>query len=439
MAIGSFCSRCGRVVFATVDKVGQTIPCPGCGEPLRVVAWLSRDEPANLSCPHCASTLRIVRELHGKRVRCTTCQALLDVSASPWKLTLVQPPDKPLEPAAPVEHSPGRRASTAASVQVPQSSAPSGQAPSAPMTASAAPAPVAPQPSIVPARATLYPWVVPPELIDRTARYRQKGNCWSLPCRCGEVINTLLGAETLVRVLRPAELRVYPDVASVEEPEAGPGGPQRLRDRLPQGLCTAWEAGLGLVRGILLLPTLFLGMLGLPLGLGLVGVLLGAVGVAAVRYPLVALPALAGLMLLWGSLALTLDYLDQRSRPQAMGKILVDPHSPYAIRKTCRMSPLAPRYWGPGDVVEVLRVDYFWGLGRRSLILMVQDQPLPPNPGGFGLAVQLGRLRRAERRVYVLAVREGPEAADRAAAALATVFGLPVGRARLGLGGLRRQ
>lgn len=89
MAVGALCTKCGRIVFATVEKVGQSVPCPGCNELLRVVASLSRDEPVNLSCPHCGSVLRIIRELHGRRIRCTTCQVMLEVSAAPWRLRLI--------------------------------------------------------------------------------------------------------------------------------------------------------------------------------------------------------------------------------------------------------------------------------------------------------------------------------------------------------------
>ncbi len=87
MAAGGYCRKCGRVVYAASEKVSQSIACPGCGEPLEIVAAVSRDAPVHLACPRCRSLLRVVRELDGRRIRCTTCQAVYRVSAHPWHLT----------------------------------------------------------------------------------------------------------------------------------------------------------------------------------------------------------------------------------------------------------------------------------------------------------------------------------------------------------------
>ncbi|MEN6495009.1 MAG: hypothetical protein ABFD16_12090 [Thermoguttaceae bacterium] len=91
MTIGAYCAKCGRIVFATSKKIGQSVTCPGCGAALEIAASISRDEPVNLACPHCASVLRVIRELDGHRIRCTTCQMIFRVSASPWKLTPLEP------------------------------------------------------------------------------------------------------------------------------------------------------------------------------------------------------------------------------------------------------------------------------------------------------------------------------------------------------------
>lgn len=97
MTVGAYCRNCGRIVFATSEKIGSPIICPGCGATLQVTASLSRDEPVNLACPRCASVLRVIRELEGHRIRCTTCRLALRVSASPWKLTPIDEAAQPIE------------------------------------------------------------------------------------------------------------------------------------------------------------------------------------------------------------------------------------------------------------------------------------------------------------------------------------------------------
>lgn len=445
MAIGSFCMKCGRVVFSTVDKIGQTIPCPGCAEPLRIVLSLSRDEPVNLACPRCGSVLRLIRELHGRKVRCTTCQVMLEVSSTPWKLTLIEEPEKTSKPAG--ENLQGQIAAAAASRLNSGPAEPQSKPltpPSLPGSSSVKESPephtlVAAEPSAPVAAVGLYPWVTPPELVDWAARYRQKAPCLAFGCRAGEVLNTVLGADVLVRVRRGAELRIYPGLVAVEDRETGPGWSERLSARLPAGLRAAAKATNSLARFLVLLPTSVLGFLGLPLGLALLGLIVAALVMSILRDPPVTIPAILGLSFLWVAFHLTWDYVRTRRLPQTLGKILLDPHGPYAVRKIYQNSALVPRFWRLGDVVQVLRADFSWGLGRRALILVVQDSPLPEKPGGFDLPVHLRRLRSAERRLYVLAIDEGPETADQAAAAIAEVLGVVVGRTRLGPGGLRWQ
>ena len=93
MTAGCYCKKCGRVVYAAPEKVGQTVECPGCREPMEIVAAVSRDAPVHLECPRCRSLMRVVRELDGRRVRCTTCQTVYLLSANPWKLLRLE--DRP--------------------------------------------------------------------------------------------------------------------------------------------------------------------------------------------------------------------------------------------------------------------------------------------------------------------------------------------------------
>ncbi|MFW6161843.1 MAG: hypothetical protein ACODAJ_03685, partial [Planctomycetota bacterium] len=101
------------------------------------------------------------------------------------------------------------------------------------------------------------------------------------------------------------------------------------------------------------------------------------------------------------------------------------------IKKLFKLTPLLPRYWQRGDVVQVVRVETRRRLLTRSVILLVQDDPLPAKSGclGMGAFMVLARLVRGERRIYVVSVDGGEEEADAIAGAVADVLGVTVDRA----------
>jgi len=98
-----------------------TVSCPGCSHPLRLARELSGRRIRCLSCrsvlavqasedlrsltctvvddggsrfqlcPECGGRLRVVQRLHGRRVRCKSCQTVLRVSVRPWKLSAILP------------------------------------------------------------------------------------------------------------------------------------------------------------------------------------------------------------------------------------------------------------------------------------------------------------------------------------------------------------
>ncbi len=108
-----------------------TVPCPGCSHPLRlgqglrgrrirclscrsVLAVEASEELGSLTCavvvdggarvqlcPECGNRLRVVRRLHGRRVRCKSCQTVLRVSAKPWKLVAILPQQTTPPPPSP--------------------------------------------------------------------------------------------------------------------------------------------------------------------------------------------------------------------------------------------------------------------------------------------------------------------------------------------------
>lgn len=262
MTIGAYCTKCGRIVFATSHKIGSPIVCPGCGEVLQVATGISRDEPVNLACPRCASVLRVIREPEGHRIRCTTCQLVLCVSTSPWKLTPFEELIKPKADAAGHEAWQSRMAAAAAQQAASRSptSDPSATAPpTSTIVASHATLslPISPAPADYASGATpaaspivspqsICPWVTPPELLDLAEMYQQQGNCQTFACRCGEVLNTVYGAEMLVRAGHPAKRRIYPDMVGVEEQQT----PQPSLADQGSGVANQVAAAIGTVLGL---------------------------------------------------------------------------------------------------------------------------------------------------------------------------------------------
>jgi hypothetical protein len=78
---------------------------------------------------------------------------------------------------------------------------------------------------------------------------------------------------------------------------------------------------------------------------------------------------------------------------------------------------------------------------QRFLILVIQGNPLPTKAGclNTGAGVFIGRLIRADRRIYVLSVDDGEAAADEAAKAMANVLGVEIVRAKFVFNNLRLE
>lgn len=129
-----------------------------------------------------------------------------------------------------------------------------------------------------------------------------------------------------------------------------------------------------------------------------------------------------------------LQKLAQRHLDAIARRILEKPKSSYAVRKLFKYCATVPRYWHRGDpvgeVVQILRVETRRRLLQRSLIIIVQDNPKESRGGclNLGMGIYLGRLLRAERRIFVLSIDGGASAADAAAAAMSGVLEVPVTR-----------
>ena len=108
MAINVICSKCGRLAYASSDQVGKIVICPGCGGsiPIPVDASAATSPAMALACPRCSASLRLTRQLHGHKVRCTKCAAVLAVSADPWSLSVVGVPPPAASPPSMSSHVP---------------------------------------------------------------------------------------------------------------------------------------------------------------------------------------------------------------------------------------------------------------------------------------------------------------------------------------------
>jgi hypothetical protein len=122
-------------------------------------------------------------------------------------------------------------------------------------------------------------------------------------------------------------------------------------------------------------------------------------------------------------------------------KISEEPESSYAIRKLYKLADLVPRIWKRGDVSQIVRLNTRRRVLQRFLILVIQGNPLPIKMGclNTGAGVFIGRMIRADRRIYVLSVDDGESAADDAAKAMANVLGVEIIRAKFVFNNLRLE
>jgi hypothetical protein len=156
---------------------------------------------------------------------------------------------------------------------------------------------------------------------------------------------------------------------------------------------------------------------------------------------LIFLPLTLLIMALTSPIWVPMIFIDKWRMNYVARKIRLDPHSSYAIRKLHKYAALGPRYWERGDIVQVVRLDCRRRLFKRSLILFLQDSPLPETRSLLDTSafLLLSRLFRGQRRIYVVDVEAGPAQADAAAASAALVLNLPVLRAKFSFNNLKLE
>ena len=220
------------------------------------------------------------------------------------------------------------------------------------------------------------PWMPRPDLLARASVYDAQGQFRKSLCRCNAVINTVnRGAASIGD---KAEMRVYPDL---------------------------------------------IGTNGRPMGCLMIGIAL------LLSLPFLLLSPLALLQALFGLVLYPFTWL----LGLILQKVLMEPATRFvrehpkhwlSLWILYNWSPLIPRVWERGDIVQVIRVDLRRFIcGKRSLVLLVQDDPLPR---GLGCANLLAMGILPKRRIDVLTIDKGSAEADAAADAAAEVLGLPV-------------
>ncbi len=284
-----------------------------------------------------------------------------------------------------------------------------------------------------------YPWEPDPERLAKAQEYDVAGQVVSYPCKCGEFLNSLLKTETLKALKNAAgDFRVYPNMAVATFREEKPGCVEALIAKAPESLRMLLKIILFPYILLFAMPNLFIGIVMMMIGVGiLIAILVGAV-VFVLSTPLIAIPAiLIGIGVFFGVQWVYGKYRQKRlaiirQRLATMAnRILCNPKSPFAVKTLFKYGPIVPRIWMRGDkvgeVMGIVRISARSKLIKRALVLVIQDNAFGRD-GCFsvGMGILLGRLLSKRRRIYVLAFDGGEPAADAAASALADMLDVPV-------------
>ena len=345
-------------------------------------------------CPACRTVLLVDEANVGRQARCRKCQALFGVERGPEPAAPAATPAPVVQPVSPPP-----------AAQPPRPKAPPAKAPERP----AQPAARAAGPDETPLEVhEPYPWETPPEVIGKVAAYEGRSAGTSFMCKVNEFTNGLLKRDTLREDLYPGQMCIYPDIVGVRTRPEEPGCLWKLAGKLPEPAKSFLRRLAGAIAAAGCLMSILAMLIGLVLS------------PFVFLFTLIAWPIRA-----------VLEYLEKKRLDYVAERIREDPKSSYAIRKLYKYSDLVPRYWRPGEIVQIIRLDCRRRLRRHSLILFVQDDPFPKSVGimGWGAFLLLGRLLKARRRIYVCRM-DKPAEADIAADAAGIVLGTRPVRAK---------
>ena len=280
----------------------------------------------------------------------------------------------------------------------------------------------------------VYPWSPQPVLLSKTEKYNEDKKYKSFFCKCNEYLNFLLKNYTFRDLRHEVDLRIYPDMVAVDEREIPPGCLVRLLMMMPDKV--------KVILGPILLLLIFLisapfGIFATLIGFAVLAVVGVFIIIALIDAPLVTISIIA--LLITGRIIQI--YINRKRIALFAQKIRDNPKSSYAIKKLYKLTDLVPRIWKPGDVSQIVRLNTRRRMLQRFLILVVQDNPLPTKAGclNTGAGVFIGRLMRADRRIYVLSIDDGEAAAEEATKAMANVLGVKIVRAKFVFNNLRLE
>lgn len=90
MTIRFGCPSCLNWLTAAPKVAGKGILCPACRKLVRIpqpqVDAGSGQTVVQWQCPQCSNPFRLIDELHGRQIRCRSCQGTFLVSSQPWAL-----------------------------------------------------------------------------------------------------------------------------------------------------------------------------------------------------------------------------------------------------------------------------------------------------------------------------------------------------------------
>ncbi len=274
------------------------------------------------------------------------------------------------------------------------------------------------------------PWETRLEVLEKAQAYRENQRGIAFLCKCNEFLNGISKKETMRDAVLESELLVCDDLAMID-------GRMSWFEALVQWLIAKLGVGALFILWPIQLISLFcnpFSLVGLALDLMVFGVLATILMWIVTTYWLYSLLAAV--------IASGAFYAYQKWSEQRLATTLVrikeNPLSSFSIRKMFTYTPLIPRVWERGTIVQLVRLNTRYRLRKRSLLLMVQDNPLPKRSfWSTGLGLVISRWFWGLRRVYVVSFDNGPDAADEAAAAAARLFQVPIEQATFFGGALR--
>jgi hypothetical protein len=281
-------------------------------------------------------------------------------------------------------------------------------------------------------------------VLAKAEAWRELGQVRSFACKVEEFLDGVLRGQVFASIKEKsklnanlAELHVYPNMVGVVQRPEEPG-------LLTTLLVSILPLRVALIM-VAMTTSLFRLAVSLVGCLVVFGVMMTFLGVAGA---MIALVLIAGASI---GVKYLLEYLSQQRLQRIAARVRAEPTSPYAVKQMFKRAGwerwrtgigrgqsgavMAERYWQEGDVVQLVRVDTRSKLLKRNLLLVVMDAPIPDDPGAARVAgvTVFRRLFCPARRIYVIDVEGGCQAADTAAQEASRVLDVPVRKGKFGL------